>query len=99
MRVALSIIDRENIVTVSFEWRPWQHFSPGRSARQLDIRSLDRARFERTRFRKVSAKVAGVDDHLRQNPGYPKLQNAPVMTRGAAPARLPAVHPFAAVGV
>ena len=47
----------------------------------------------------VPEEVAGVDVHARDFAGDAELDDAPVVAGRAPPPRLPAVHPFSAVGV
>ena len=55
--------------------------------------------FERTAVRLVAAKEAGVYHHAVKPRGNAKPDNAPVVTRRTAAARLPAIHPLSAIGI
>src|SRR5205823_3517371 len=99
MSIAMRVADRERVLTVSPELRTWKDFRPRRTSSQLDIRLLDGARFQRARFGKVPAEVAGINDYLRDQPRYSQLHDAPIVPGSSAAARHPSVHPLAPIGV
>ena len=47
----------------------------------------------------VAAKIAGVDHDAANDAGKAQANDAPIEAGGTPPPALPAVHPFAAVGV
>ena len=71
------------------------------SASDRRQRAGDRSRVDRARLGEVAAEEGGVDDDAADHARHAEPDDAPVVRVGpvAAPARLPAVHPLAAIGV
>ena len=47
----------------------------------------------------IAEKIIGIDVHLPNDPAQSQLHDTPIMSARAAAARLPSIHPFAAIGV
>src|SRR5450432_4683706 len=61
--------------------------------------AIEGAGFQRTLLWIVTFEVAGIDIHAPNNSRQTQAYNAPIKPWRAAPARLPAVHPFAEIGI
>jgi hypothetical protein len=64
-----------------------------------DVVLLDHGTLDRAAIGVVAPEEAGVDDDAADDPGHAEADDAPVVTRIAPAARLPAVHLLAPVGV
>jgi hypothetical protein len=91
VREAPIAFDREQVLRVSGEWRSRKYPGPGAVFR---LGRLDRARLGEVPPEKRRVHVDAAD-----HPGQAEPHDAPVVTRLAAAARFPPVHPLAAIGV
>src|SRR5256712_14026107 len=90
MRRCRRRIDGEDIVRVALERQSREHFAPARSVAQID----------RARLRIVALEECGIDVDAADDAANAEADDAPVVIAFISPAaRLPAVHPLAALGV
>ena len=88
--------DVEPVARIALERRLGQQVEP---LRPRDVVLLDHRALDRAAVRVVAAEEAGVDDHAADDPRDAEADDAPVVARLAAAARLPAVHLLASIGV
>src|SRR6202050_1465989 len=95
--------DREDIVRIAPQRRLRTHFHPSRRRivqplRFLLVRRLTAqiAAFERKRLRIISLEKTGVHHDATNQTRQSETNNAPIVSRGAAPPRFPSVHPLPA---
>src|SRR5215212_8345300 len=102
MRDSLFILDWKRVLAIAGErqlrqeWRPLDQFAGQLFlARQRGKASA----LERTVFRIIATKVAGVDNDTANNSGQAKPDDAPVKTGRATTPALPSIHPLAPIGI
>jgi hypothetical protein len=99
---ALVDVDGEEVLRVALQGRLGEQLGPHRlGSEQLLGRGVGAGdgALDRAVIRVVSAEEGGVHHHPADDAGEAEADEAEVVAGGAAAARLPAVHPFAAVGV